>query len=281
MAKTQSVRDNEVSGGYLSQVMTKPQPRGSGFVVAGCPGVGKSSLAGNIPKGIAMSDDGEQTWSLLKQSGAVPESFAVLPPCKTWIDAEGQLLELAGEGHPYKCLVVDTIGGMERLCHEHVCREQFGGEWGEKGFTGYQRGYSIALPTWRDGFIARLDAIRSRGISVMLLCHTKITHFSNPEGADYDQYVPDLHEKTWKIVEKWADAVLFANFFSVTDKDKADRKAKAKGGQERILYTQNHPAYTAKNRFGFPPEIPMGDSGKEAWENLKAAIVASTAKKEK
>ena len=51
--------------------------------------------------------------------------------------------------------------------------------------------------------------------------------------------------------------VLFANYktFAVAT-DKEGKKFKAQGGQ-RIMYTQHHPCWDAKNRDGLPEEIPF------------------------
>ncbi len=106
---------------------------------------------------------------------------------------------------------------------------------------------------------------------VILLGHSQVRPFKNPYGEDYDRYVPDVHHKTWNLTHKWADMVLFANYFIVVDKQKGGR-AKGHGGQERIMYTEFHAAYEAKNRYGLPAEISMGGSGTEAWGNLIEAI---------
>lgn len=173
--------------------------------------------------------------------------------------------------HKHKVLIIDTIGNAERLCHEHVCNVEYNGEWGKKGFANYQQGFDVALAEWRL-FLAALDRLRDkRGMALLLIAHTKVETFKNPEGADYDRYVPDVHKKTWALTHRWTDAVLFANFYVHVEQEKGER-AKGHGGQQRILYTEYHAAYEAKNRFGLPPEIDMGNSGAEAWNNLKTAM---------
>ena len=79
-----------------------------------------------------------------------------------------------------------------------------------------------------------------------------------------------MHHKTWGLTHKWADMVLFANFFVDTVKDGS--RVKGIGGQERYLYTERHAAYDAKNRHGLPSEISMGRSGKEAWTNFVGSL---------
>ena len=51
--------------------------------------------------------------------------------------------------------------------------------------------------------------------------------------------------------------MLFCNYKTVvvqTDKDGKKHKAQ---GNRRVMYTQHHPCWDAKNRYGLPEEIPM------------------------
>jgi hypothetical protein len=106
-------------------------------------------------------------------------------------------------------------------------------------------------------------------MGIIALCHTKVKTFKNPEGADYDRYQPDMHEKTWGLTHKWADIVLFANFHTVIEDEK---KRKAAGGQVRIIQTERTAAYDAKNRAGLPQMIQMGQDGAAAWANFVTAL---------
>jgi hypothetical protein len=90
-----------------------------------------------------------------------------------------------------------------------------------------------------------------------------------------------MHDKTWGLTHKWADAILFLNFEIFVTETDSTKKGKASGSKSRILYTERDAAYDAGNRFGLPPEIDMGDSAQQAWKNLKAALVASRNQKEK
>lgn len=243
------------------------------------PGIGKTSMAAHVPGVVFLVDDNEDGITTLKSSGLVP-NVPQLPPMSSWQETLDALDSLATEPHDFRAIAIDAIGGFEHLCHDHVLTRDYNGDRGEHGFGGYQRGAEVAVADWRN-FINALDRLRDeRQMSVFLLGHAKVGSFRNPEGPDYDRYVIDIHKYTWTLTEKWADIVLFANFeVSFTAKEMTKAKGKAKGGQNRMIYTEHHAAFDAKNRHNLPAEIEMGNSGAEAWSNFVNAL--KTAKEQK
>lgn len=239
----------------------------------GPPGIGKTSFGASIPGAVFLVDDKEDGINTLKSSNLVSKSIPVFPPATAWVDVLGMIDSLATGEHNHKALVVDTIGGLERLCHEHVVKTEFNGEWGDRGFASYAKGYEVALPHWRE-FLNGLDRLRNdRSMSIMLLGHSIVKPFKNPNGADYDRYQPDVHPKTWAITHKWADLILFGNYYVQTTKEGG--RTKGKGGSDRVMYTEFSAAFEAKNRHGLPDEISMGTSGATAWGNLVSALKAA------
>jgi hypothetical protein len=45
----------------------------------------------------------------------------------SWEEPLAAIRALIDQDHAYKSLVIDTLNGAERLCHEHVCARDFGG----------------------------------------------------------------------------------------------------------------------------------------------------------
>lgn len=249
--------------------------KGSGLpsrvILHGVEGIGKTSFAANAPSPIFVMARGETGLETLIDQRQLPDVPHV-PETMTWQDLLGVIESLTNEPHEYKTLVLDTLNGLERLCHEFTCARDFGGDWGNTGFASYSKGYDVSLTPWRE-FLNALDRLREqKKMAIICLCHTKIKTFKNPLGNDFDRYQPAVHEKTWELTHRWADIVLFANYLTLAEKDRNELKAKGKGGQQRVLYTIRHAAYDAKNRAGLPEEIDMGDSGKDAWGNFVSAI---------
>jgi hypothetical protein len=243
------------------------------MIFYGQPGIGKSSFAAAIPGVVFLVERQERGINQLMESGLVAQDLPILPIAEKWTDTMEMLEALRTGEHAYKALAIDAMGGFERLCHEEVCRREYNDQWGEKGFGAYKRGYETSLADWRL-FINALDKLRDeRKMSVILLGHAKVSPFKNPEGPDYDRYNVDVHDKTWALTHRWANIVLFANFDVAFASDEQNKKkAKARGGKTRSIYTEYDVAFDAKNQHNLPPVIDMGSSGQEAWGNLVAAI---------
>ena len=254
-------------------IRTKSSNLPSRLILHGVEGVGKTSFAAHAPKPIFLMARGETGLDTLIGAQRLSE-VPHFPEITGWNELLSAVEWLTTDTeHEYKTIVLDTLNGFERLCHEFVCARDFAGDWGERGFMGYMRGYETSLADWRE-LLNALDRLREeRQMAIIALTHTKVGTFKNPEGADYDRYSPDMHHKTWSLTHKWSDHVLFANFYTevVTDSDKSKR-GKAVGGRHRLMYTERHAAYDAKNRAGLPEEIEMGTSGRDAWTNFLTAM---------
>jgi len=220
----------------------------------------------------------ETGYETLLGAGLVPNV-----PCAR-VDTWDQLLAMLFEwdATSYKTLVLDALGGFERLCHEHVCKREFNGDWGEKGFTAYQRGYEVSLTDWL-ALLKAVDRLRDKGVTTLLLSHCKVETFKNPTGADYDHYVAECHHKTWALTKRWADAILFGTFFTIVETDRGSkpetlRKGKGIGGTERVIYTQHRDGYDAKNRYNMPESIDIPNDPSSIWKTIWTTIQPQTPK---
>jgi hypothetical protein len=258
---------------WLAEIQTILKPKPAAIIDYGLPGIGKSSFAAYSDKPVFVVDALEDRILTLRATGQVPKETTVLPPYKTWQELLDILDQLASGTHDFKTLVIDTIGGAERACHEHTIAKDYEGNRGEKGFLGFQRGYETALTYWRE-MLNKIDRLRTdRGMRFIGIAHCSIANFKNPEAEDFGRYTPSLDKRTWAVTNGWADAVLFSNYHVSVAKE-GKQAAKGKGGDMRFFNTQWNAAYDAKNCFNLPAAIPMGENGEEAWNNLYEAIKA-------
>lgn len=251
------------------------------IIINGIAGIGKTSLAAKFPAPIFIQSRGESGLQTLESAGLV--SAAIVPFThgeKTFQEAQDfqDVLDaiewLTESQHDFKSLVIDVMNGVEKLLFEHVCRREFGGNWGEKGFASYGKGYEASMPFLKDLTI-RLDRLRDeKGMTVIMLTHCKVKTFKNPLGSDYDKYVPDMHEKVWGHLFGWSDIVLFANRVVNVEVERNAKKGKA-DDTYRSIFTECGPAFDAKNRHNLPAEIPMGNSADECYTNFVNALKES------
>jgi hypothetical protein len=219
----------------------------------GVEGIGKSTFGSQAPKPIFIQTE----------DGLDEIESDKFPLAATYDDVLGALTELRSEQHGYETVVIDSLDWLERLVWDKLC-SQYGVNSIEKVDGGYARGYTHALTFWRE-IIDYLNVLRNaRGMVVLLIAHSKVERFEDPESSPYDRYSPRLHKHAAALVCEWSDAVLFATrkFRTQTEDAGFNRKrtiahAIGKDGGERVLRCVGGPSCVAKNRYGIVEELPL------------------------
>ena len=212
-------------------------------LVYGVEGIGKSTLGAGFPAPLF----------LCAESGTERLDVARLPEPKTWGTVLADLDEVASANHDYQSLVVDTVDWLEPLVWDHVCVKN---KWASIEAPGYGKGYVEALGEWRQ-LLKRLEAVRARGMHVVLLAHAMVRRVSPPDLEPFDRYALKVNDKAGALVREWVDAVLFAQYEVATSKGKQDRVARAYSTGERVLRTTYSASWDAKNRWGLPETVTM------------------------
>jgi hypothetical protein len=219
-------------------------------VLYGPEGVGKSTFAAGAPNTIFLG----------AEDGTSELDVARLPQPQNWEDAIDAVEMLRAERHDYGALALDTMDWLEPLCWDKVCRD---GKKKDIESFGYGRGYLAALDLWRE-FLHRLTELRdAKGMYMVLLAHSQIRTFRNPEGEDFDRYEMKMHAKTAGLIREWCDAMLFANYETLAYEK--DGRVRGIGTGARFVHTERHPAYDAKNRQGLPERLPL------SWDDFIVA----------
>ena len=230
--------------------------------VYGQEGVGKSTLGAAAPNPVFVQTE----------DGLGEIDTAKFPMAKTLDDVLKNLAALRDEPHEFQTVALDSADWLERLIWDRVCQD-FGVRSIEKADGGYGKGYIHALTYWRQ-IVGLLNDLRElRGMIVIVIAHSKVERFEDPENSAYDRYTPRLHKLATSLLCEWADAVLFATKrFRVQKEqgsgfqgDRAIATAIGADGGERVLRTIGSPACIAKNRFNLPGEIPL------SWQSFIAA----------
>lgn len=253
-----------------------PQMDPPRIVLNAVEGWGKTTFGAYAESPAILMAPGETGYRTLMSKGLVPSVPGA--EIESWPQLLATVGGLVADDQGLKTLVLDALGGFERLCQEHVCARDFNGDWSERGFASYQVGYKLSAIEWIK-LLSALDRLRlSKGVVIVLLSHSARVTFKNPMGSDFDRYTSDLHDRTWTATTKWVDTVLFGNFFTVVEGTKGDvnRKGKGTGGASRVIYTERRDAFDAKNRYALEPVIDIPDDPTAVWSTVWSAITSSS-----
>ncbi|GAA5361354.1 MULTISPECIES: ATP-binding protein [Streptococcus] len=229
------------------QITRGKRARAQRVVIYGPEGIGKSSFAAQFPEPLFIDTEGSTDNMDVARMDDKPTSYTML---------KNQIAFVKANPTCCKTLIIDTIDWAESLIVEDVCAQH-----GKKGIEDFGWGNGYTYTKEEVGrFLNMLQDLIELGINVVLTAHAQMRKFEQPdEMGAYDRWELKLGKKTSSqtapLVKEWADMVLFANYKTVVMTTDTNKK-KATGGK-RVLYTEHHPAWDAKNRHGLPPELPL------------------------
>jgi GTPase SAR1 family protein len=238
---------------WLDKVVTGKIRKPRRILCYGTKGIGKSTFAANAPDPIFIPTE----------EGANDLAVAKFPVATEY----GQVIEYINDlykgDHGFKTAVIDTADWLERLLWSRMCVdcrvqhiEQVDG--------GYGKGYTRALLYWRD-ILSGLDALRDhRGMTIILLAHSKIEKFDGPNNDAYDRYAPRIDKRASDLLQEWCDEILFATY-EVFTKQSGLKGSKGIGTGARYLCTTERPSHIAKNRLGLPDQMSFEWKAYEAY----------------
>lgn len=261
------------------------------ILIHSLPGVGKTTLGSEFPDAVFLQAEEGTPSDVDPTTGKALEitSFGHIVSYNDFIDS---LELLYAEAHEFRVAVVDTATKLERLIFAEVCVRNNVASIED---LGYGKGYAIARDIWQE-VIDRLNALRNdRGMTIVILAHSKVSQFDDPETQSYSRYDIALHKGSVGAIEQEMDAILFLRTPVTVKEDK-----NGGGFKKRVLSESNssvveihstpRAAWIAKNRYGIPSRLTYkkGDGFKtigkylpgfaeEAQTPLKAVPVKRTA----
>lgn len=226
---------------------------------------GKTSLFAYAPNPIFAMTKGETGLISLLDGNRIPAVDYYPEDFKDWWTFIDFLKALRDDKHDYKTLIIDTGNGLEQLCCDMVCKESYDDKW--ELFMNYHKGFVTAQDPWQK-MIGLLDELRGkRKMMVVILHHTKVKPFSDPNGKTWDQWQPEGNEKLWGLTRKWVDVILFGGWEVPLKKDNA-KEEKAVGQPSRYLQAGSVASSVAGNRYGISDKITANGGADKLWSAL-------------
>lgn len=229
----------------LAQISSGIQLAPRRTLVHGVGGIGKTTFASQFPKPIIVQTE----------DGCADIDVDAFPVCKSLSDFWTQLDALCTEKHDYKTVVIDSADWLERMIWDQLCADAGHDDISDFGYgSGYAKATGIL-----DDILVLCRILREKGIDVVVIAHSDIKKFANPNGDAYDRYLPKMHGSFSARLMEWADEVLFFAYKVHTKEveDKMNKKRSVGIGGDRVIYTTERPAHVAKNRLNLPAEIPL------------------------
>ena len=230
----------------MQQVIKGKQARPRRVLLYGTHGIGKSTWAANSPSPLVLATE----------DGLADIGVDRTPLLTTFQEVWRWLIDLGGDAHEYRTVVIDTLDWLEKLIWKRVAEKD---EKDSVEDIGYGKGYVRAVRGW-EVILQCLDVIRDRGINVVLLAHARVEKFTPPDAEAYDRWMPDLHPKASPVVQEWCDEVLFATrpvYTSTKDAGFGKKTTRAVGAGDRIVYTAEAPTHAGKRRIVLPDQLPL------------------------
>lgn len=230
------------------------------ILIYGPQGVGKSTFGSLAPSPVFIQTE----------DGLDAIDAPAFPLAESFTQVLQFLGELATETHDFKTLVVDSTDWLERLIHAQLCSER-----NVKNLEDipYGKGYVMAIDLWRQ-YVDCLNYLRDKKeMMIIQIAHSEIKRFENPETDAYDRYSIKMHKLASALLLEHSDIVLFANHVVGTKKTQQgfNERIRAVGSGDRVLCTEERPAFVAKNRFGLPQEIPFNKDG-SYWATIASHV---------
>ena len=242
-------------------VTRQPKNPARAILVYGQPKVGKTTLVADAP-GIIF---------LPVEAGLDEFDVPRLPRPETFDEVIEALDFIARDPSHYKYLGIDTLDALEVLIHRAMCGTKFKSveDWG----GGYNKWRQGALAWWTQ-FLAAVDRVRAAGVHVVMIGHSVVKGFKDPESDGWDKYQLRIEAQPAGLLTGYADAILFARHEDLrapTD----EKKGRGVGTGKRFVQCQHSASAEAGNRLGLPPRVDMLEMN--PWAPIHQAIVGGSA----
>jgi GTPase SAR1 family protein len=236
-----------ISFSDLKRVKSADPPR---ILLYGPEKAGKTTLANEFPAPVFLQT--EEGTGMLEL-----DTFGKL---SNFQDVMKAMEELYNNDHTFKTVIVDSVSALQPLIWAETCLrgDEKGNEKKRIEDFGFGKGYVYALSVWHEFMEGIMALRRDRAMTVILIAHSKIERFDDPETVSYSRYEIDLHTLARDFFKREVDLVLLLKpdvTIKTEDVGFSKTRARADGGRSVWMHTSSRPAFVAGNRYDLPERI--------------------------
>ena len=226
----------------MLNIITGRVQRPQKVVLYGVEGIGKTSLAAQVPDPLFIDTEG----------GTAHLDVRRLQKPETWEELISLIREVAATPEVCRSLVLDTADWAEQLAIDHICQKFR--QPGLESF-GYGKGYTFLSEEF-SRLLAACDEVIGSGKHMVITAHAKQRRVELPdETGGFDVWGLKLSKQCAPLLKEWPDALLFLNYKTIVVATDTNTH-KAQGGK-RVIYTNHRPVFDAKNRHNLPDELEL------------------------
>lgn len=226
------------------RISTGTIPRAQKVVLYGVEGIGKTTLASQMPEALFIDTEGGTAFMDVKRIDGV----------NTWLDLLDAVREVAATPGVCRTLVIDTADWAEQKLVEWILKDK-NVKSIEEVNGGYGKGHVYMGEKFAE-LLKACDRVIDGGMNVVFTAHAQMRKQELPdEMGAFDRWELKLSKRCAPLLKEWADAVLFCNYKTIVIT--TDTNTRKGAGGRRVIYTSHKPAFDAKNRHNLPDEMDM------------------------
>jgi hypothetical protein len=169
------------------------------------------------------------------------------------------LEKLAGGGHPFKTVVIDTITRLSDIIEREIVQETRAKSI-NLAHGGFGAGYK-AMATQHEKVRSICECLKKQGMNVLFLAHATSEKISPPDQQEYTRYSIRIHKESLTHYSDNVDMVAYIKLQTfvtggIDQTDKSPGKAgKATSSGKRVIVCYPTPSNISKNRYGITKDL--------------------------
>lgn len=225
------------------------KPMGLRVVIYGQEGIGKTSLAQQIPNSV---------WYDLEDTvyDFGPGCQAAETKGLTEASFMGDMQSLIRDHQGFKTVIIDTADALEEMIANDICKNKnieslASLDWGA--------GYNLIEEAFRR-ILDRATELMKSGMNVVFVAHSELVNQKLPgQRGSFDRDQLKLTKKVNPLFKQWADLMIFVYYKEQVSQDPKTKQFIAQGGLRFTScdHTVTHDGKCRKYVKGFPNEVSL------------------------